>query len=212
MPFKQTISKEELEQLEIEGYEGKITVVDDDAQIADAVGHLSQYGVLGFDTETRPAFKKGKSYTTALLQLASDKQVFLFQLQKLSEFSELCKLLNNRKILKVGAAIRDDVRKLNYYFPAKREGYVELQELVKKFGIKDISLKKMAAITLGFRISKGQQVSNWEAEPLSEAQIRYAATDAWVSLRIYQELRQSEKMAKQMKQTACEKITEPSNC
>ncbi len=193
MLFKETISKEELEELEIKGYEGEITLVSDDTQIADAVAHLSQYDVLGFDTETRPAFKKGQRYTTALLQLASNDHVFLFQLQKLSKFTELCKLLNNKKILKVGAAIRDDVRKLNHYFPAKREGYVELQEVVKKFGVKDISLKKMAAIMLGFRISKGQQVSNWEADPLSEAQIRYAATDAWVSLRIYQELYQTEK-------------------
>lgn len=192
MNFKSKITKEELENLEIKGYEGKITLVSDDMQIAEAVAHLERYSVLGFDTETRPTFKKGRHNETALLQLASDDEVFIFQLQKLTDFKALQQLLNNKKILKVGAAIRDDVKELNYYFPAKKDSYVELQKMVKTFGIEDISLKKMTAIVLGFRISKGQQVSNWEADPLQEAQIRYAATDAWVSLRIYQELKKHE--------------------
>ncbi|MBS9767372.1 MAG: 3'-5' exonuclease domain-containing protein 2 [Flavobacteriaceae bacterium] len=192
MNFKSKITKEELENLEIKGYEGKITLVSDDMQIAEAVAHLERYSVLGFDTETRPTFKKGRHNETALLQLASDDEVFIFQLQKLTDFKALQQLLNNKKILKVGAAIRDDVKELNYYFPAKKDSYVELQKMVKTFGIEDISLKKMTAIVLGFRISKGQQVSNWEADPLQDAQIRYAATDAWVSLRIYQELKKYE--------------------
>ncbi len=192
MNFKSKITKEELENLEIKGYEGKITLISDDEQIAEAVAHLERYSVLGFDTETRPTFKKGRHNETALLQLASDEEVFIFQLQKLTDFKALQQLLNNKKILKVGAAIRDDVKELNYYFPAKKDSYVELQKMVKTFGIEDISLKKMTAIVLGFRISKGQQVSNWEADPLQDAQIRYAATDAWVSLRIYQELKKHE--------------------
>ncbi len=192
MNFKSKITKEELENLEIKGYEGKVTIISEDVQIAEAVAHLERYSVLGFDTETRPTFKKGRHNETALLQLASDDEVFIFQLQKLTDFKALQQLLNNKKILKVGAAIRDDVKELNYYFPAKKDSYVELQKMVKTFGIEDISLKKMTAIVLGFRISKGQQVSNWEADPLQDAQIRYAATDAWVSLRIYQELKKHE--------------------
>lgn len=188
MSFDKKISKEDLENLAVVGYEGKITLIDEDSQIGEAVERLEKYTVLGFDTETRPAFKKGVHYKTALLQLANNEEVFLFQLQKLKNFATLKKLLNNKKILKVGAAIRDDVRQLNQYFPVKRDSFVELQELAKKFGIEDISLKKMAAITLDFRISKGQQVSNWEADPLADAQIKYAATDAWVSLLIYQKL------------------------
>lgn len=188
MPFKKNIEKEELEDLQVVGYKGSITLVDTDKQLTEAVERLKKHPVLGFDTETRPAFKKGEKHQAALLQLASPEEVFLFQLQKLQHFNPLQQLLNTKDILKVGAAIRDDVRKLNHYFPVKRNSFVELQELVKKHGIEDISLKKMAAITLGFRISKGQQISNWEADPLEEAQIRYAATDAWVSLRIYQEL------------------------
>lgn len=188
MSFDKKISKEDLENLEVVGYEGKITLIDEDSQIEEAVERLAKYPVLGFDTETRPAFKKGVHYKTALLQLANNEEVFLFQLQKLTNFTALKKLLNNKKILKIGAAIRDDVRQLNQYFPVKRDSFIELQELVKKFGIEDISLKKMAAIILDFRISKGQQVSNWEADPLADAQIKYAATDAWVSLLIYQKL------------------------
>lgn len=189
MIFEKKIEKEVLEELQIRGYEGEVVLVNQDDEVEEAVVHLAKYDVLGFDTETRPAFKKGKRYQTALLQLASADKVFLFQLQKLENFAPLQRLLNNKNILKSGAAIRDDVRKLNHYFPVKRNSFVELQELVKKYGIEDISLKKMTAIVLGFRISKGQQISNWEADPLEDAQIRYAATDAWVSLRIYQELK-----------------------
>ncbi len=188
MNFKSKISKEQLEALEIKGYDGQVVIVDEDAKITEAVEFLQQHAVLGFDTETRPTFKKGRLNHTALLQLATEKKVFIFQLQKLSEFKDLKSLLSNKKILKVGAAIRDDVKELNHYFPAKKDSFVELQKMVKRFGIEDISLKKMTAIVLGFRISKGQQISNWEADPLGESQIRYAATDAWVSLKIYQEL------------------------
>ncbi|PVX51962.1 3'-5' exonuclease [Balneicella halophila] len=193
MSFDKNISKEDLESLEVVGYEGKITLIDEDSKVDEAVERLARYSVLGFDTETRPAFKKGVHYQTALLQLANAEEVFLFQLQKLENFNSLRWLLNNKKILKVGAAIRDDVKQLNLFFPVKRDSFVELQTLVKKYGIEDISLKKMGAITLGFRISKGQQVSNWEAEPLTEAQIRYAATDAWVPLLIYQKLMNNDK-------------------
>ncbi len=188
MPFKKTINKEELEKLEIKSYEGKIILVNEDRKIAEAVQMLKKYSVLGFDTETRPAFKKGKYYPVSLLQLASPEEVYLFQLQKLKNFTPLQKLLNSKNILKVGAAIRDDIHKLNHFFPVSNKRFTELQQLVKIFEIKDISLKKMTAIVLGFRISKGQQISNWEADPLQEAQILYAATDAWVSLLIYEKL------------------------
>lgn len=189
MIFEKKIEKEALEELGIAAYEGKVVIVNQDDKVEKAVMHLEKFDILGFDTETRPTFKKGRRYQTALLQLASPEKVFLFQLQKLKKFAPLQRLLNDKNILKTGAAIRDDVSKLNHYFPVKRSSFVELQELVKKYGIEDISLKKMTAIVLGFRISKGQQISNWEADPLEAAQIRYAATDAWVSLRIYQELK-----------------------
>lgn len=188
MIFEKSITKEALEELEIAAYEGEIVLIQKDTEITAAVNDLAQYPILGFDTETRPAFKKGKRYPTALLQLASNDKVYLFQLQKLTEFAALQSLLNNKAVIKVGAAIRDDIRKLNHYFPVKRDSFLELQEWIKEFGIEDISLKKMTAIVLGFRISKGQQVSNWEADPLEEAQLRYAATDAWVSLKIYEKL------------------------
>lgn len=191
MIFEPTIEKEDLENMEMQAYEGEIQLVFEPEDVKLAVEKLSQYTVLGFDTETRPAFQKGKKYQTALLQLAGDDIVFLFQLKKMSDFSPLQTLLNHPKILKAGAAIRDDVKGLNHYFPVKKIGFVELQEMAQERGIEDISLKKMAAITLGFRISKNKQVSNWEADPLDEAQVRYAATDAWVSLRIYQELKKA---------------------
>lgn len=192
MSFDTSIEKEELEEMEIGAFEGEVKIVFKEADVKKAVATLTRHKVLGFDTETRPAFKKGQYFKTALLQLSTPKKAYIFQLQKMQEFDGLASIINNRKILKVGAAIRDDVKKLNSYFPAKRNSFIELQTMVKEYGIEDISLRKMTAIVLGFRISKSQQTSNWEADPLDEAQVRYAATDAWVALRIYQELKKND--------------------
>jgi ribonuclease D len=141
--------------------------------------------VLGFDTETKPAFKKGVVNEVCLLQLGDSENIFLFRLNLIGFPKELVKLLADKNIIKTGVALRDDIATLKRLKLFEPGGFVDLQEYVKSFGIEDNGLKKLAANILGFQISKRQQTSNWEADQLTEAQIEYAATDAWVCYEIY---------------------------
>lgn len=192
--FQKTITKEAVNEMPLQAFNGEIVLVDDLDLLSDAVEYLKQYPILGFDTETRPSFKKGRVNDVALLQLSTNSKSFLFRINKIGLPNELIDLLNDDTIIKVGAAIKDDVRGLQKLTDFDANGFVELQKYVLKFGIKCFSLKKLAAVVLGFRISKRQQVSNWEAKELSEGQLKYAATDAWVSLEIFEKLKQSEKV------------------
>ncbi|MGQ8335435.1 3'-5' exonuclease [Sunxiuqinia sp. A32] len=185
--FKENISKEDLAELPLSSFEGEIILVEDYDVMMDAVKYLRTFSAIGFDTETKPSFKRGQVNQVALLQLSTNDKAFLFRLKKLGLPNELKELMVDSSIQKVGVAIRDDVKalqKLNYF---EAGGFVELQDEVKDFGIQNFSLKKMAGIVLGVRISKSQRLTNWEAT-LSEAQQNYAATDAWVALEIYQSL------------------------
>ena len=188
MMFKESITKEELTDLPLRWFDGEIVIVDDIEKMEKAVGILSKAKVIGFDTETKPAFKKGVFNKVALLQLSVKNQAFLFRINRIGLPKEVCKILANPKIIKTGVAINDDIKALNKIQPFIPKGFVELQENAKTLGITDFSLKKLAAITCGFRISKGQQLSNWEADVLSEAQQIYAATDAWVALEIFENI------------------------
>lgn len=187
------ISKEELNELPIQGFEGNIVVVDYERDVKKIIHVLKNQSALGFDTETRPTFKKGRKNKVALLQLSTPETAFVFRLNKMGLSDELTGILADPTIQKVGVAIKDDIvglKELNSFSPA---GFVEIQEKVKEFEIENFGLKKLSGLLLGFRISKAQQTSNWEAEQLSEAQIKYAATDAWVSLQIYNRLLELEK-------------------
>ncbi len=195
--FQKTITKEALNEMPIEAFEGDIVLIDDLALVAEAVAYLKQHTILGFDTETRPSFKKGKVNNVALLQLSTSSKAFLFRINKIGLPAEVIDLLNDERILKIGAAIKDDIIALQKITDFDANGFIELQKYVLKFGIRCFSLKKMSAVILGFRISKRQQISNWEAEELSEAQLLYAATDAWVSVKIFQELKKSEQIEKE---------------
>ncbi len=188
--YRESIDKEELAELPLVQFEGKIRLVESKDDYQESIEYLSKQTMLGFDTETKPAFKKGVINEVALLQLSTRDHAFLFRLNKIGFPNGLKNILENPEIQKVGVAIRDDIKglqKLNDFIPG---GFVELQEHVKEFGILDFSLKKLSAIVLGYRISKSQQVTNWEAFELSEAQQIYAATDAWISHRIYESLNQ----------------------
>lgn len=185
---KKNISNEELAELPLDAYKGEIVLVDSEEEIEEICLGLQQYSILGFDTETRPAFKKGVVHEVSLLQLSTDDQVFLFRLNKIGIPNCLAKVLENKKIQKVGAAIRDDIKGLNRIRKFHANGFVELQEFVKKFEIENFGLKKLAGLVLGFRISKGQRLTNWENESLTKSQQVYAATDAWVSSEIYKTL------------------------
>ncbi|MCL2327178.1 MAG: 3'-5' exonuclease domain-containing protein 2 [Bacteroidetes bacterium] len=187
-PHKKSISDEEVASYEQQSFAGEIHIVDSHEKMRHAVEYLQNCPVLGFDTETRPAFTKNVKYDVALLQLSNDKHAFLFQLQKTGIPRNLAKLLASPKICKVGVAVRDDIVKLHELCNCKMHGFVDLQAIAKQLGIENISLKKLTAIVLGFRISKKQQTSNWEMNSLTPAQKNYAATDAWVSYEMYKRL------------------------
>ncbi len=186
--YQSKITKEELSEVPKKHFEGDITVIDSEEKLQEAISELAKCKLLGFDTETKPAFKKGTSNTVSLLQLSNGEKSFLFQLKKIGLPNRLKEILANPNIIKAGVAIRDDIKALNKLNSFTPNGFVELQTFVRNYGIEDMSLAKLSAIVLGFRISKSQRLSNWESDSLSEAQQRYAATDAWVGYKIYSKL------------------------
>lgn len=193
--YKESITKEELTSLEMAAFPGTIHVIDQLGPAFDrAIRYLGRQKLIGFDTETRPCFSHAAPhYNVSLLQLSGKEKAFLFRLNKIGMRKRLCRILANPQIVKVGAAVRDDIRGLQKLTDFKDAGFVDLQQIVSQWGIADKSVKKMAGIILGIRISKTQQLSNWEAEELSEAQALYAATDAWVCREMYTTLLASEK-------------------
>lgn len=193
--YIESISREELEKLEYASFPGKIQVIDSvGAEFNRAIAYLRSQKIIGFDTETRPCFGPNQPrYGVSLLQLSGPGKAYLFRLKSMGMHRRLCNLLSDRRIIKVGAAIHDDIRGLQKLNDFKADGFVDLQKIVADYGIRDKSVKKMTAIILGFRISKTQQLSNWEAEELSESQCKYAATDAWVCREMYIKLMNSEK-------------------
>lgn len=186
--YSPSISKEELNDLPIHAFAGTIHVVDSIDKVADAVAYLSNTKLLGCDTETRPNFKKGQRNRVALLQLSDSKHCFLFRLNMIGLPKEVAAILHRADIKKVGAAIRDDITALQKLTPFTQNGFIDIQKMVDDYGIEAKSLKKMSAIVLKIRISKTQQLSNWECPVLTPAQQLYAATDAWVSLEVYLKL------------------------
>ena len=183
-----TITKEEMANLALEEYVGRIVVIQSLADTQEAVDYLLRFECVGFDTETRPAFKKGCFNNVALLQLSTDEICFLFRLSKIGCPQSVVQLLSNPKIQKIGLSLRDDFHNLGRTMRFIPQGFVDLQNIVKEYDIADNSLQKIYALLFGKKISKNQRLSNWEAEELSEAQKRYAALDAWACLKIYEEL------------------------
>ncbi|HEY4785188.1 MAG TPA: 3'-5' exonuclease [Bacteroidales bacterium] len=186
--FASTISKEELRDLPTGQFKGNIHLIEKPDQVQLACNCLTDESVLGFDTETKPSFKKGSTNRVSLLQLSSSTDAYLFRLNKIGLPPCLVKLLSNPDQLKVGIAIRDDIRHLKALHPIKAEGFLELQEYVRQFGIENSGLSKLTGIILNFRVSKSQQLTNWENETLTIPQQLYAATDAWAAYEIYREL------------------------
>lgn len=186
-----TITKEEIAQLEQEVFKGNIYVIDKLDEVKGAVSHLLTKPALGFDTETKPAFKRGQVNNVALLQLATEDECFLFRLNRIGYPDELELLMSDEKIKKIGLSLRDDFAALRKRTGRKPENFIDLQVFVDKFGIDDNSLQKIYAIIFGKKISKKQRLSNWEAKELNPAQKSYAAIDAWACLRIYNHLTNS---------------------
>ncbi|MEA4918605.1 3'-5' exonuclease [Proteiniphilum sp.] len=183
-----TISKEQITELPLEIFEGKIVVIDHMEEVRKACNYLASQSTLGFDTETKPAFKRGQENKVALIQLSTEKECFLFRLNKIGYPHELETIMSDPAIRKVGLSLRDDFAAIRKRSVRKPENFIDLQDFVDKFGIEDNSLQKIYAILFGKKISKNQRVSNWEAEALTPAQQSYAAIDAWACLRIYNHL------------------------
>jgi len=186
--YRENISAEELKDYDLSWFTGKIVLVDSQEIFNGVIIKLVNQKVLGFDTETRPSFRKGRKNKVSLIQLSSGNIAFLFRINKIGIPDQLADILADPGIVKAGVAIHDDLRFLKNIRKFEPDGFVDLQKFVKEFGISSSGLKKLAAIILGFRISKRQQVTDWEATELTEAQQIYAATDAWVCYEIYRKL------------------------
>jgi ribonuclease D len=186
--YKENITVEELAERELSWFKGEIVLVDDLKTFYKVFPRLIGSDLLGFDTETRPTFKKGRKNSVSLIQLSTEYLACLFRINKIGIPDELADLLSDPSVTKAGVAVHDDIRFLKSVRKFTPDGFIDLQTLVKDFGIKSSGLKKLTAIVLGFRISKRQQVTDWEAEELTEAQQIYAATDAWVCHQIYKKL------------------------
>lgn len=186
--YQENITAEEIATRELSWFKGEIVVVDDLKTFRKVFPGLLGKDLLGFDTETKPSFKKGQKNTVSLLQLSTGNLACLFRINKIGFPDELVRLMSDPKVIKAGVAVRDDIKFLEKVKKFTPDGFVDLQSFVRDYGIQSSGLKKLTAIILGFRISKRQQVTDWEAKELTEAQQIYAATDAWVCHQIYRKL------------------------
>ncbi len=183
--FQENITMEEIQNYDLSWFRGEIKVIEDIKSFHSVMPRLTGENILGFDTESKPSFRKGHRNRVSLLQLSTGDLACLFRLNKIGMPKELAALLADPGVVKAGVAIHDDIKFLRSVKKFEPAGFVDLQKFVKDFGIQSSGLKKLTAIVLGFRISKRQQVTDWEADELSEPQRVYAATDAWVCREIY---------------------------
>ena len=179
------ITKERIRELSIETFDGEIIVIDKVEDVADSVNYLKQFKVIGFDTETKPVFRKNASNKVALMQLSTLDKCFLFRLNLIQYPDELDDLICSKDVMKVGLSLRDDFAALRQRSDCPPLNFIDLQTFVKDYGIKDMSLQKIYAILFNKKISKNQRLSNWEAKTLKESQKMYASIDAWACLKIY---------------------------
>lgn len=188
MMFQPTIDNDSVAALPAARFDGRIVVVDSEELVDAACQELERCNIIGFDTETRPSFRSGVSYKVSLLQLSTPTTCFLFRLCRIRLSNRILKILGSRRILKIGADVTGDIRSLHALREFKADGFVDLQNEVARWGIEERSLRKLSAIVLGERVSKAQRLSNWEAGVLTEQQRDYAATDAWVCIKILEGL------------------------
>ncbi|MFZ5941610.1 MAG: 3'-5' exonuclease [Bacteroidota bacterium] len=189
--YASEISKEEIDLLTVKQFGGRIIMIDTEELFEEEITRIMQHRVLGFDTETKPSFSKGKNNQVSLVQLATADEAWLIRLNRTGIPDKLKELFEDENIIKIGTGLQDDLRRLRSLIRFQARGFLELQQYAEAFHIQSKSLKKLAAIVLGVKISKSQQMSNWEAHELSPAQQVYAATDAWACYAIYFKLRDS---------------------
>ena len=194
--FAQHIDKAAIQTLPVTFFEGEVIVVDKPEMVANAAAYLRQHTVLGVDTEARPSFKRGVHYPTALVQIATLERCYLFRLTHVGLPVEIAEIFANPNICKVGLAFKDDITGLRRRRDFKPANCVDLQSIVCKYGIMELGLQKIFAIIFGKKISKSQQLTNWENSHLTPEQARYASTDAWATLSIYLALQQVKPLSK----------------
>ena len=183
-----TISKENLNALPAAEFKGRIRIIDRDFQVEEAIKDLRKNSLIGFDTETRPSFRKGQSYKLALVQLSTPDCCYLFRTCKIGIPEPLKEILEDPAVTKVGLSVHDDFHSLHKLSPIEPQSFIELQQMVKEYKIADNSLSRIYGILFGKRICKGQRLTNWEAETLTDAQQSYAALDAFACIEIYNHL------------------------
>lgn len=194
--YKAKISKEEVNQMPVVVFGGKITLVDDLSKIYPAIQELRQHDLVGIDTETKPSFTRGMHHKVSLVQISTSDHCYLFRLNKIDFPAALAEFLADSKIKKIGLSLRDDFNGLNKHHRFKPENTVDIQTIARNYGILELGLQKIYAIMFGKKISKSQRLTNWESVELTEPQQRYAATDAWACLHIYQQMMTEKKLTK----------------
>lgn len=194
--IKSNITKNEVNEFPIDVFDGKIIIVDEKSKIKEAIDELLQNKFVGIDTETKPSFKRGVFHKVSLVQISTLDKCFLFRLNKIGFPKELSDFLANENIKKIGLSLRDDFHGLNKQRKIKPTNFIDIQSIAKDYGVLELSLQKIYAILFNKKISKSQRLSNWENEELTEQQKRYAATDAWASLKIYYQLMELPKLNK----------------
>ena len=195
--FVHRISKDLVHWMPVAQFTGEVIVVDEINKIHDAIVYLSGKKLLGIDTESRPSFTRGVHYPTALVQVATEERCYLFRLNRIGMPAGLIQIFIDPKICKVGLAFRDDLNGLRRLHNFTPKNCVDIQQIVARYGILDLGLQKIFAICFGKKISKAQQLTNWENPTLSPEQARYASTDAWATLLIYKELMQTRPLSEQ---------------
>ncbi len=183
----QVISKEALNELPIRRYEGKVRLITTVPDLEQARADIRQETVVGLDTETRPSFRKGEVYLPCLVQAATARAVYLFQLSRVDVIPVINELLAEARIVKTGVGLAHDLRQLKEVFPFTVNNAVDLGVIARRQGLGQSGVRNLAGMLLGFRIPKGNRTSNWAAPQLSSAQITYAATDAWACRELYLE-------------------------
>ena len=186
--FTDKISNEETAQLPAIEFDGAIRIIEHERDIVAVCKELAAEPMIGIATETRPSFRPGVTFRVSLLQLSTPKVCYLFRLNKIPLAKPILQLFENPKILKIGADVAGDLRSLRQIRHFRDAGFVDLQTIAPQWGIGEKSLRKLSAIVLRQRVSKAQRLSNWEAATLTDKQQLYAATDAWVCIRIYERL------------------------
>ncbi len=184
-PKIKKISKLEINKLPLISYTGEIKLCDNNEQAEIYAAKILKEKIVGFDTETKPTFKKGEYYLPSLLQLASSDTVYLFQIKKCSLSPTLIKILSNPSIIKAGVAINRDIQELKKIRSFNEKGFIELADIARNAGVQNLGLRSLTAIFLDHKISKKEQVSNWSKNELTQSQKKYAATDAWLSRELY---------------------------